>query len=135
MPAAYREFIADIEENIYEEDNAFIDKSVSHDAFVTGKTVKVPQAGTYPNDVQKDRVNYPIPVTERADTFLEYNLAKFDSGAIKIDDIEAIRTTYQLRQSIMKDFQGVMFERIAAETIYAWAATGDVRLKRTSGTT
>lgn len=135
MAVAYREFIADIEENIYEEDNAFIMKSVSHDMFVTGKKVKVPQAGTYPNDVQKDRTVYPIPVKERADSSLEYPLSKYDSGAIKIDDVEEIRTTYELRQSIMKDFQGVMFERIAAETLYAWAATGAARIKRTTGST
>lgn len=135
MPTAYREFIADIQDNIYEEDNAFILNSVSHDSFVTGKTVKVPQAGTFPNDVQKDRTVFPIPVEERADSFIEYDLSKYDSGAIKIDDVEEIRTTYSLRQSIMKDFQGVMFERIAAETLFAWAATGSTRIKRTSGST
>ena len=135
MPVAFREFIADIEDNIYEEDNAFILKSVSHDSFVTGKKVRIPQAGTFPNDVQKDRTVFPIPVNERADSFIEYDLAKYDTGAIKIDDVEEIRTTYSLRQSIMADFQGVMFERIAAETIFAWAATGSTRIKRTSGST
>ncbi|MCH7902752.1 hypothetical protein IIC68_03290, partial [archaeon] len=66
-------WIKDIEEILFSQNNEFLRKSVSHDAFVDNLIVHIPQAGSLPGAV-KNRTIFPAPIVGRTDTTLDYTL-------------------------------------------------------------
>lgn len=127
-------WIKDIEEILFSQNNEFLRKSVSHDAFVSFKTVHIPQAGSLPGAV-KNRTIFPAPIVGRADTTLEYTLDSFSVNPVRIGRIEEVQISYQKRQSVMKQHLNILTDIIALDGIFNWASDTAANQVRTTGST
>lgn len=127
-------WLRDIKEVLFEKNNEFLRKSVSHDAFVDNLTVHIPQAGSLPGAV-KNRSTFPAAIVDRTDTTLDYNLDSFSVDPVRIGRIEEVQISYQKRQSVMKQHLNILMDIIALEGIFNWASDTLVNQVRTSGST
>ena len=125
-------WISDIENTLFA-GSEFIQKSTDHSAYVSDKTVHVPQSGAAPT-ITKDRSSYPATISQRTDTDLTYSLASFDTAPILVADIEELQTNYDKRQSVLSQHIGALNDRLGLETAYNWAGVGAANIVRTSGT-
>lgn len=113
-------WIKDIEDNLFE-GSAFIQQSKNHDAFVSYKTVHVPQSGSEPN-VEVDRSVIPAVVTQRTDSELTYNLREFTTDPVYIRDLDELQTSYAKRQSVLGDHINLLNQRMGDEVANIWAS-------------
>ena len=124
-------WISDIENTLFA-GAEFITKSVDHGAYVSDKTVHVPQAGAAPT-ITKDRSSYPATITQRTDTDLSYDLASYDTAPILVPDVDELQTNYDKRQSILAQHTSALNDRLGLETAHNWAGTGAANIVRTTG--
>jgi len=127
-------WVKDIQDVLFAKNNEFLRASVSHDEFVVNKTVHVPQAGSLPG-AEKNVTNFPVPVIERDDTTLDYDLDGFFVKPVRIDNIEEIQNSFSKRQSVMKQHINLVMDLIAREGIFNWASDTAANQVRTSGAT
>ncbi len=114
-------WIADIRERLYEQ-NEFITQSVSHDGFVSNKTVHVPISGTSPT-IYVDRGTLPATISQRTDADHTYSLRQFTTDPILVTDLEDLQVNYSKRQSILGQHIDALNERLGTETLHSWALT------------
>lgn len=125
-------WISDIESNLYA-NNAFLNVIGKDDsAYVSYKTVHLPQAGSKPT-VVIDRASLPAAITQRTDADLTYNLKEFTTNPILIQDTEAVQVSYNKRQDVLSDHIKQLSSSVANNALYSWAASGSGRIVRTSG--
>lgn len=122
----------DIQEVLFDANNAFLRASVNHDAFVVNKKVHVPQAGSLPG-ATKNRTVFPAAVLDRVDTDLEYELDDFSVDPVRIGRIEEVQISYAKRQSVMEHHMNILRDIIAKEGIFNWATDLGTHQVRTSG--
>lgn len=129
-------WIQDIQKAIFP-DSSFVRRSINHDAYVSNKTVHIPQAGTIA-DVEKNRAVLPATVTQRTDTDRTYNLNEYTTGTMLITDLEALQVNYNKRQDVLSQHSEKIMKRIGDETAVSWAGAGLVsaggQIILTSGT-
>lgn len=125
-------WISDIKETLHE-GSEFIMAGTDHSAFVSNKTVHIPQGGTAPS-IAKNRGTLPATIGQRTDSELTYSLNEYTTDPVLITDLEELQTSYVKRQSVLGQHTNVLNERMGTETAYEWATTGDAGLVlRTSG--
>lgn len=125
-------WIADIKETLHE-GSEFIMAGTDHSAFVSNKTVHVPQSGTAPG-ISKNRSVLPAVVGQRTDAVLDYNLNEFSTDPIVVTSLEELQVSYAKRQSVLGQHVNVLNERIGTETAFAWTPDGSSSLVlRTTG--
>jgi hypothetical protein len=125
-------WVQDIQERNVEQ-NAFLDLSVDHSAFIHNTLVHVPQAGTVPVSV-KNRSTLPATVTTRTDTDLTYSVYPRSTDPIMVPDLTSFQLSYDKRQSIMQAHIDRLLEDTAKDIANEWAPTAAGRIVRTSGT-
>jgi hypothetical protein len=115
-------WIQDIEKAIFP-DSSFVRRSVNHDAYVSNKTVHIPQAGTIAA-VEKNRAVLPSTVTQRTDTDRTYDLNEYTTGSMLITDLEGLQVNYNKRQDVLSQHTEELMKRIGDETAVSWAGAG-----------
>lgn len=103
--------------------NSFAVRSVDHSAFVTGKTVHVPNAGTA-GSVTKNRNQFPAQAASRQDTDLSYNIDKFDVAPLHVPDLDAVELSYDLRSSILNQSKGALQNAVMEALLESWVPSG-----------
>lgn len=125
-------WIQDIKETLFQ-GSEFIMAGTDHSAFVSNKTVHIPQSGSAPA-ISKNRSSLPGTIAQRTDTELTYSLNEYTTDPVLITDLDELQTSYAKRQSVMAQHQNVLNERMGDETAYEWAVSGDATLVlRTTG--
>ena len=114
-------WVRDIQEMLFE-GVEFANRSMDHKAYISGKTVHVPQAGAAPS-VVKDRSSFPATIAQRTDTDLTYNMAEFTTDPILIRDIEELQTEYDKRASILRAHIEVLNDILGKNILYNWAGS------------
>lgn len=122
----------DIAENLYN-NNEFLTRSTDHSEWVNYKTVHLPQAGAN-MAVKKDRQILPAQITERTDTELTYNLGEYTAEPILIRNIDEIQLSYPKRQSVLGQYQMVLSDTVANQSLYSWAPSLLASMVKTTGT-
>ena len=120
-----------IEEQLYAE-NGFMKLSQDHGAYINAQSVHLPQAGTAPK-VTKNRKVGPAANDQRTDDVLTYSLNRYYVQPRVIEFLDELQTNYPLRSSTMAHSNSALHDRIAVETLIAWAATNAAKIVRTSG--
>lgn len=127
-----------IQENLFR-GAEFLKYAVSHDAFVNGKSVELPQAGDV-GDVLIDEgdVVLPLPIAPRTDTKVSYTLKNFRLPPTLIEDSEALELSYDKASSVLRNHVDKLNQAVGDFGAHAWAidptdtnATG--RVLRTTG--
>jgi len=128
-------WLQDIEKAIFPP-SSFVRRSVSHDSYVSNKTVHIPQAGTIA-DVEKNRAVLPSTVTQRTDADRTYDLNEYTTGAMLITDLEELQVNYNKRQDVLSQHTEKIMKTIGDETAVAWAGadlyTADGQIVLTTG--
>lgn len=125
-------WVADIQENLFYQ-NEFLNLAVDHSAYISNKTVHVPQAGGNPT-VVKNRTDLEATLSQRTDTELTYDLDNYTTDPVVVKDVEDLQVSYAKRQSVMGQHIATLGDVIASETLQKWAVTGSTtHVLRTTG--
>lgn len=103
-------------------DNTFASRSVNHSAFVNGKTVHIPGAGSAPS-VTKTRATALANLTAlagRTDTDLTYDIATYFGGPVLIENPESVELSYDKRSSVLRSLKTALADNVYADLIKAW---------------
>lgn len=101
--------------------NSFISHSTDHSGYVDNKTVHVPNGGAAPK-VTKNRKNFPAAITERDDTDLTYNLDKYDTPPILVQNLDVVELSYDKRTSILAQSKRALQDFVIMDILKNWAA-------------
>jgi hypothetical protein len=129
-------WIPAIEENLYRGIELIAQVATDDSQYVQNKTVHIPNAGAAPT-VSRGNSTYPVVVTERTDTDVDYTLTNFEVGPVRLGWADQLQLSYDKVQSITNDFMGNMNETLKnyflsqfytydANTIVATDATATV---------
>lgn len=102
-------------------DNSFAVKSINDSSFVkqgTGKVV-LPIAGALPN-VVVNRSTFPAIVSERVDTFQEYNLDWHSTDPERIRGAEQFELSYDKRKSMVRNHIRAIDDSVYKSLLYRW---------------
>lgn len=125
-------WVSDIMENLFN-NSEFISMSIDDSAFVSNKTVNLPQAGAKPT-VAKNRSSFPASIAERTDTILTYDIDNYTTDPILVRNFDEVQISYDKRQSVMSEHQSILTERIGDELLVKWSPSASAtRVLRTTG--
>lgn len=100
-------------------DNTFAVRSTDHSAFVSNKTVHVPNAGAAPG-VTKGRTTFPATVTSRTDADLVYSISEFTTDPFRVANAEKVELSYDKRESIISSSRSALIDAVHADLIKSW---------------
>jgi hypothetical protein len=112
-------------------DNSFLNKAFNADAFVSNKTVHIPNAGS-PSNVVRNRTILPATVKHRDDVDLTFDLDEFTTDPIRIPNADNYELTYNKRESVLGQDKRKLMDEIAKEFIYKWSPSSTY-VTRTTG--
>jgi hypothetical protein len=128
-----------IQENLFR-GAEFLNYAVSHDAFVNGNSVELPQAGDV-GDVLIDQgdVVLPLPISPREDGKSSYILDNYRIPPTLIEDSEALELSYDKASSVFRNHIDKLNQAIGDNGAINWAvdptdANSTGRILRTTGT-
>ena len=122
-------WINSIIENLFA-DNTFAARSLNHSAFVTGKTVHVPNAGSAPS-VTKHRTSFPAQASQRTDYDLAYNIDEYTTAPVHIENAEQVELSYNKRESVLKSMKAALAESVHTNLIANWVPSGYTKVGTT----
>lgn len=92
----------------------FMSDATDYSVFVDNDKINLAEVGAPPN-VEKNRVTYPIPVTQRTDTALVLSLDEYSSDNTLVQDAETAELVYDKVASIVSQHRMAIADRIAQE--------------------
>jgi hypothetical protein len=93
-----------------------------HSAFLSNKTVHLPQSGTGSAIVEiTEATEFPISPVKRTDSELSYNLRRFKTTPILINNLEEIQISYEKRKSVTEQSFRQLAEYKENVAIQSWA--------------
>ena len=104
-------WIPAIEENLYKGIEVIAAVATDDSSYVNNKTVHIPNAGAAPS-VSRGNSTYPVVITERTDTDVDYTLTNFEIGPVRLGWADQLQLSYPKVQSITNDFMGNMNEAL-----------------------
>ena len=120
--------------------NSFAAKSVDDSAFVSNKTVHVPNAGA-PSGVKTNRTQKPATANQRTDNDLTYDVDELTTDPIYIPNVDMVELSYDKRQSVLMNDRTQLQNAAAQNLLYRWfnngyivETSGDARPAHTSST-
>lgn len=110
--------------------NTFAARSTDHSAFVTDKTVNVPNAGGAPG-VTKNRSTFPATATQRTDYDLTYDINEYSTDPIHLQHSEEVELSYNKRESILKQMKSALADKAHTDLALSWVPTGFAKVATT----
>ena len=104
-------------------DNTFAARSIDHSAFVTDKTVHVPNAGSAPS-VVKNRSVFPATAAQREDYDLTYDINEYSTDPVHIQDAERVELSYNKRESVLKQMKSALADKAHLDLALSWVPSG-----------
>ncbi len=104
-------------------DNTFAARSIDHSAFVTDKTVHVPNAGSAPS-VVKNRSVFPATAAQREDYDLTYDINEYSTDPVHIQDAERVELSYNKRESVLKQMKSALADKAHIDLALSWVPSG-----------
>ncbi len=115
-----RQFEREISEQLFPE-NSFMNFAINDDPFVNGNSVELPQSGTIP-DVLIDTTTYPIPVSRRTDSAVQYILENLNTEVTHLPTVEELTEAggRSKRASITMQQSNAINTKAGSRTIVKW---------------
>lgn len=134
MPLPAQVWQRDIERELFA-GNPHVMLSRDMSQFAGFRTVNIPIEGTG-GTVRKNPSQKPLPVEDRNDLVLEFDLDEFSVGPVVVEDLEQVEITYNKRDSVTAQEKAQLADRLGREAAFGYAVTNDDdRIHRTSGST
>lgn len=99
--------------------NTFAARSIDHSAFVTNKTVHVPNAGSAPS-VTKNRSVFPASAAQRTDYDLTYDINEYSTDPVHIQNAEQVELSYNKRESVLKQMKAALADSVHIDLALSW---------------
>ena len=103
--------------------NTFAARSIDHSAFVTNKTVHVPNAGSAPS-VTKNRSVFPASAAQRTDYDLTYDINEYSTDPVHIQNAEQVELSYNKRESVLKQMKAALADSVHIDLALSWVPSG-----------
>lgn len=103
--------------------NTFAARSIDHSAFVTNKTVHVPNAGSAPS-VTKNRSVFPASASQRTDYDLTYDINEYSTNPVHIQNAEQVELSYNKRESVLKQMKSALADSVHIDLALSWVPSG-----------
>ncbi|MCQ2309121.1 MAG: hypothetical protein MJZ78_03990 [Bacteroidales bacterium] len=103
--------------------NTFAARSIDHSAFVTNKTVHVPNAGSAPS-VTKNRSVFPASASQRTDYDLTYDINEYSTNPVHIQNAEQVELSYNKRESVLKQMKAALADSVHIDLALSWVPSG-----------
>lgn len=103
--------------------NTFAARSIDHSAFVTNKTVHVPNAGSAPS-VTKNRSVFPATASQRTDYDLTYDINEYSTNPVHIQNAEQVELSYNKRESVLKQMKSALADNVHIDLALSWVPSG-----------
>ena len=103
--------------------NTFAARSIDHSAFVTNKTVHVPNAGSAPS-VTKNRSVFPATASQRTDYDLTYDINEYSTDPVHIQNAEQVELSYNKRESVLKQMKSALADNVHIDLALSWVPSG-----------
>ena len=103
--------------------NTFAARSIDHSAFVTNKTVHVPNAGSAPS-VVKNRAVFPASAAQRTDYDLTYDINEYSTDPVHIQNAEQVELSYNKRESVLKQMKAALADNVHIDLALSWVPSG-----------
>lgn len=101
-------------------DDSFVQESVDHSMYVNGKTVHVPNGGAAPT-ITKNRNSFPANVSQRVDTDLTYDMDKYYSDPLLVEQLEQVELSYDKRTSVLRQSKTALQDAVVLDVLKKWA--------------
>ncbi len=108
-----------IEDNFYSEWGVLTRLGKDDSVYVNNNKVYIPNAGT-PGEILTNNTSYPVAVTERNDTTVEYDIDSYQLPPVRIGKFDTKDITYDKAMSVAKDFMGGIGEHIMYTAFKNW---------------
>lgn len=113
-------WLSDIQEKLFTS-NRFIQRGIDDSSFSDdNKTIHIPQAGAT-GVVKKNPTIKPLPIAQRTDSDLSYDVDEFTYGPILIEDAEQAELSYSKRDSITRDHISELNDKMGDTAAEKWA--------------
>lgn len=112
-------------------DDSFVVRSVDHSVFSDGKTVHVPNGGSAPT-VTKNPSQFPASVTQRTDTDLTYDLDRYVTAPVLVQQMEDVELSYDKRTSVLAQSRKALRLAVMEDLLKKWASDAGATVQ-TSG--
>jgi hypothetical protein len=106
--------------------NTFAVRSIDHSAFVDGKTVHVPAAGSLTAQTTK-----PTDAQSRTDVDLSYDIQNYYVPWIIVERLEQVELSYNKRESIVAQIVAALQDLLYSDLITKWVPTGFTKIATT----
>ena len=106
-------------------DNSFATKSIDDSAYVSNKTVHIPNAGA-PSGVEINRTKKPAGVNQRTDQDLTYDMDELTTNPIYIPNIDTVELSYDKRNSVLWNDRMELQKNAHQNLLYRWFAESTV---------
>lgn len=126
-------WLGDIVSNLFKA-NPHLNHAMNADAFVTNKTVHIPNAGGKPS-VERNRLKLPATVMKRTDVDISFSLDEFTTDPMLIPNADKYELSYDLRNSVISEQKATLSEKVGDWFFKYWAPTIAGAIKRTTGST
>jgi hypothetical protein len=101
-------------------DNEFLKFAKNDSAYVSNKTVHIPQSGSKPG-IEVNRSTIPATATARTDSDYTYNMDWYSTNPIKINHGETQFLSYDKRMDILDQAVSTLREEMGTQIFYKWA--------------
>ena len=108
-----------IEDNFYSEWGVLTRLGKDDSVYVNNNKVYIPNAGE-PGSILTNNTSYPVAVTERTDTTVEYDINSYQLPPVRLGNFDIKDITYNKAMSIAKDFMGGIGEHIMYTAFADW---------------
>ena len=125
-------FQADLQETLFPDDQFYLQSIVDGGVDINASKVEVPQQGG-DSEVITNPTVFPIPVELRDDDVLEYDIDHLVTKPILVQNVNEAVLNYDKSGSVVKNQGRRLINQIANIAAFAWAATDDASIARTSG--
>ena len=103
-------WVKDLQEKLHS-DSAFLKTFTDYSAFVQGQYIHIPQAGNSPT-IGIDTTTFPLVAVGRVDGDRTIRTHLYDTGAVKLPEIETGQIAYDKARSVMTDFYATLAEKM-----------------------
>ena len=125
-------WLPSIQENLFKGFELLRQVASDDSAYVQNYKVHVPNAAAAPS-VSRANSTYPVAVTERSDTDVDYSLTNFEIGPVRLGWAEKLQLSYDKVQSITADFIGNLNENMKNYILSQWYDYSASTLVSTTG--
>jgi hypothetical protein len=126
-------WIPAIEQNLFKGLDVISNVCTDDSSYVNNKTIHIPNAGAPPS-VSRGNTTYPVAITERTDTDVNYSLTNFEIGPVRLSWTDGLQLSYDKVASITSDFMGNLSETMRNYFLSQWYSYDAASIIDTTGT-